>query len=128
MSGPSQKANIEPQIPLLTEGSCSSRHHPFHLPVGILFDERDGKALPHSPCIRCNETMGIDPAAQRLEEHHETIEIIGDVDGQVVIRRQLKRRHVLAFFGKLPPCLVGLEACASSHHCIRKIPRLGQRL
>jgi transposase len=34
--------------------------------------------------------------------------------GQVVIRRQLKRRYVLAFFRKLPPCLIGIEACASS--------------
>jgi transposase len=33
-----------------------------------------------------------------------------DAAGQVVIRRQLKRRHVLAFFQKLPPCLVGIEA------------------
>ena len=39
-----------------------------------------------------------------------------DAGGQVVIRRQLKRRHVLAFFQKLLPCLVGIEACASSHH------------
>ena len=29
---------------------------------------------------------------------------------------QLKRRYVLAFFQKLPPCLVGIEACASAHH------------
>ena len=34
-----------------------------------------------------------------------------DAAGQVVIRRQLKRRSVLAFFQKLPPCLVGIEAC-----------------
>ena len=33
--------------------------------------------------------------------------------GQVVIRRQLKRRYILALFQKLPPCLVGIEACAS---------------
>ena len=31
-------------------------------------------------------------------------------------RRQLKRRYVLAFFQELRPCLVGIEACASSHH------------
>jgi transposase len=36
-----------------------------------------------------------------------------DAAGQVVIRRQLKRRHVLAFFQKLPSCLVDIEACAS---------------
>jgi transposase len=38
-----------------------------------------------------------------------------NANGLVVVRRQLKRRHVLAFFEKLPPCLVGIEACASSH-------------
>jgi transposase len=37
----------------------------------------------------------------------------------VVIRRQSKRRYVLAFFQKLPPCLIGIEACASSHHWSR---------
>ena len=34
--------------------------------------------------------------------------------GSVVIRRQLKRRYVVAFFKKLPPCLIGIEACATS--------------
>jgi transposase len=37
-----------------------------------------------------------------------------------VMRRQLKRRYVLKFFEKLPPCLVGIEACASSHHWSRE--------
>ncbi len=48
-----------------------------------------------------------------------------DGSGQVVIRRQLKRRSVLAFFQKLPPCLVGIEACASSHHWSRELQALG---
>ena len=48
-----------------------------------------------------------------------------DADGQVVIRRQLKRRYVLAFFEKLPACLVGIEACASSHHWSRELKALG---
>jgi transposase len=43
----------------------------------------------------------------------------------VVIRRQLKRRYVLAFFQKLPSCLVGIEACASSHHWSRELQALG---
>jgi transposase len=43
----------------------------------------------------------------------------------VVIRRQLKRRFVLAYFQKLPPCLVGIEACASSHHWSRELQALG---
>src|ERR1700743_3103508 len=48
-----------------------------------------------------------------------------DADGQVLIRRQLKRRYVLAFFEKLSPCLVGIEACASSHHLSRELQALG---
>ena len=37
----------------------------------------------------------------------------------------MKRRYVLAFFEKLPPCLVGIEACASSHHWSRELQALG---
>ena len=48
-----------------------------------------------------------------------------DVAGNVLIRRQLKRRYVLAFFQKLSPCLVGIEACATSHHWSRKLKALG---
>ena len=48
-----------------------------------------------------------------------------DSTGHVVIRRQLKRRAVLAFFQKLLPCLVGIEACASSHHWSRELQALG---
>src|SRR6476659_399624 len=51
-----------------------------------------------------------------------------DVTGQVVIRRQLKRRYVLAFFQKLSPCLVGIEACASSHHWSRELQALGHKV
>jgi transposase len=43
----------------------------------------------------------------------------------VVIRRQLKRRYVLAFFQKLPLCVVGIEACATSHHWSRALKALG---
>ena len=42
-----------------------------------------------------------------------------DAAGQVVIRGQLKRRYLLAFFQKLPLCLIGIEACASSHYSRR---------
>jgi transposase len=44
-----------------------------------------------------------------------------DTEGKVIVRRQLKRCYVLAFFQKLPPCLVGIEACASSHHWSREL-------
>ena len=51
-----------------------------------------------------------------------------DADGQVVIRRRLKRHYVLAFFAKMPPCLIGMEACATSHHWSRELQALGHRV
>jgi hypothetical protein len=48
-----------------------------------------------------------------------------DADGDVVFCRQLKWRYVLTFFEKLPPCLVGIEACASSHYWSRELQALG---
>jgi transposase len=64
-------------------------------------------------------TIGLDIAKSVFQVHGV------DAEGQVVIRRQLKRRFVLAYFQKLPPCLVGIEACASSHHWSRELQALG---
>jgi transposase len=64
-------------------------------------------------------TIGLDIAKSVFQVHGM------DANGLVVIRRQLKRRYVLAFFEKLPPCLVGIEACASSHHWSRELQALG---
>jgi transposase len=64
-------------------------------------------------------TIGLDIAKSVFQVHGV------DTGGQVVIRRQLKRRSVLTFFQKLPPCLVGIEACASSHHWSRELKELG---
>ena len=50
-----------------------------------------------------------------------------DAAGQVVMRLQLKRRFVLSFFEKLSPCLVGIEACASSRYWSRELQRRGIR-
>jgi transposase len=64
-------------------------------------------------------TIGLDIAKSVFQVHGV------DAEGKVVVRRQLKRRYVLAFFRKLPPCLVGIEACASSHHWSRALQELG---
>ncbi len=48
----------EPRIQRLFDGLKAEGHHPFHLPVGVLLDEVDGKPGPHSPCIRCNAFDG----------------------------------------------------------------------
>jgi hypothetical protein len=58
-------------------------------------------------------TIGLDIAKSVFQVHGV------DAAGQVLIRRQLKRRAVLALFQKLPVCLVGTEACASSHYWSR---------
>jgi transposase len=64
-------------------------------------------------------TIGLDIAKSVFQVHGV------NAHGNVVMRRQLKRRHVLAFFEKLPPCLVGIEACASSHYWSRELQKLG---
>jgi transposase len=67
-------------------------------------------------------TIGLDIAKSVFQVHGV------DAAGQVVVRRQLKRRYVLAFFEKLPPCLIGVEACASSHHWSRELRALGHKV
>ena len=57
-------------------------------------------------------TVGVDLAKNVFQVH-----AIG-ADGQVLVRRQLRRGEVLKFFSSLPPCLVGMEACASAHHWV----------
>jgi transposase len=64
-------------------------------------------------------TIGLDIAKSVFQVHGI------DAEGNVVLRRQLKRRYVLAFFEKPPPCRVGIEACASSHHWSCELQALG---
>jgi Transposase and inactivated derivatives len=64
-------------------------------------------------------TVGLDIAKSVFQVHGI------DAAGTVIIRRQLKRRSVLGFFAKLPPCLVGIEACATSHHWSRELKAMG---
>src|ERR1700684_4516912 len=64
-------------------------------------------------------TLGLDIAKSVFQVHGV------DASGNFITRRQLKRRYVLAFFEKLTPCLIGIEACASSHHWSRELQTLG---
>src|SRR5215471_600771 len=80
--------------------------------------------VARTPTIRRSQmqtitTVGLDIAKSVFQVH------CVDGAGHVVIRRQLKRRYVLAFFQKLPPCLIGIEACASSHYWSRELQPLG---
>jgi transposase len=64
-------------------------------------------------------TIGLDLAKHWFQVHGV------DATGQVVVRRRLRRSEVLAFFRTLPPCLVGMEACATAHHWARELAALG---
>ncbi len=67
-------------------------------------------------------TIGVDLAKNVFQVHGV------DAEGAVVVRRQLRRRQVLAFFKKLSPCLVGMEACATAHYWAREIAALGHEV
>ena len=67
-------------------------------------------------------TIGLDLAKSVFQLHGI------DTDGSVVLRRQLRRTQVLAFFSRLPPCLIGMEACGGAHHRARELMRLGHEV
>ena len=64
-------------------------------------------------------TVGIDLAKNVFQIHGV------DERGKAVLRKQLRRRQLAEFFVNLPPCLIGMEACASAHHWGRTLERLG---
>jgi transposase len=67
-------------------------------------------------------TIGLDIAKSVFQVHGV------DATGAVVIRRQVRRAHVVKFFAALPPCLVGIEACATAHHWARELEAVGHRV
>jgi transposase len=64
-------------------------------------------------------TIGLDLAKSVFQVHAI------DEAGKVMLRKLLRRSQVLAFFARVPPCLVGLEACATAHHWTRELIALG---
>ena len=67
-------------------------------------------------------TVGLD-LAKRIFQVHAV-----DASGAVVVRKALRRSQVLPFFTKLPPCLIGMEACGTSHHWARELTALGHEV
>ncbi len=67
-------------------------------------------------------TIGVDLAKNVFQVHGV------DAAGGVVFRRQLRRGQMLPFFKKQRPCLVGMEACATSHHWGRELRALGHQV
>ncbi|WP_394754252.1 IS110 family transposase [Crenothrix sp.] len=64
-------------------------------------------------------TIGLDIAKNVFQIHGV------DTNGKTVLRKQVKRNDVLAFFANLLPCLIGLEACGGSHYWARELIKLG---
>jgi transposase len=64
-------------------------------------------------------TIGLDIAKNVFQVHGI------DVAERVVVRKQLRRRQLVEFFKALPPCLVGMEACATAHYWARELMKLG---
>ncbi|MGH8525791.1 MAG: IS110 family transposase [Gammaproteobacteria bacterium] len=64
-------------------------------------------------------TIGFDVAKLVFQVHG------ADRDGRPLVRKQLKRKDVRNYFAKLPPCLVGIEACASAHYWARELQSFG---
>lgn len=67
-------------------------------------------------------TIGLDLAKSVFQVHGV------DAAGKTVVRKALRRAQVLTFFSKLPPCLVGIEACGTSHHWARELIKLGHEV
>ena len=63
--------------------------------------------------------IGIDLAKQVFQIHGV------DRHGEVVVRKQLRRSQMLAYFKKLPPTLIGMEACGGSHYWARELCKMG---
>ena len=67
-------------------------------------------------------TIGLDIAKNVFQVHGI------DAAEKVVIRKQLRRGQVMKFFAALPPCLVGMEACATAHYWARELTKLGHEV
>jgi transposase len=67
-------------------------------------------------------TIGLDIAKNVFQVHGI------DTTEKVVVRKQLRRGQVMKFFAALPPCLVGMEACATAHYWARELTKLGHEV
>lgn len=67
-------------------------------------------------------TVGLDLAKSVFQVHG------ADQDGRPIVRKKLRRAQVIPFFADLPPCLIGMEACASGHYWARELQSLGHEV
>jgi transposase len=68
------------------------------------------------------KTIGLDLARSVFQVHG-----VGE-DGRTILVKKLHRKQMLAFFSKLTPCVVGVEACATAHHWARALSAMGHEV
>jgi transposase len=84
---------------------------------GVIHSEEE-TSMPHpTPAV-----VGLDIAKNVFQVHG------ADAMGHRVLRRRLRRGEVAVFFARLPPCLVGIEACPGAHHWARELQALGHEV
>src|SRR5215471_5042303 len=89
-----------------------------HLSAKLLSDRNSSEWEPSMGEVT---TIGLDLAKHVFQVHGV------DAEGATVLRKQLRRAQVLAFFSRLPRCVVGLEACATAHYWARELGGISKR-
>ena len=87
-----------------------------HQCAKLVFSENHQEREPSMSEIT---TVGLDLAKHVFQVHGI------DAEGTTILRRRLRRYQVLAFFSRLPRCVVGMEACATAHYWARELAALG---
>src|SRR5579871_215915 len=83
---------------------------------------RVGQPTEQGPSMKEVSIIGLDIAKKVFQVHGV------DAAGTIVVRKTLRRSQLLAWFTKLPRCLVGLEACATAHYWARELSQLGHEV
>ena len=91
-----------------------------HLSARMVVDRRS--PANREPSMSEITTIGLDLAKHVFQVHGV------DAAGRRLLRKQLRRSQVLAFFSRLPRCLVGMEACATAHYWARELSALGHEV
>ena len=82
---------------------------------GAAGDARHPAVTLEAPCAKIKSAI-----AKTVFQIHAV-----DADGATVIRKRLRRAEVLSFVSGLEPCLIGMEACATSHYWARELAKFG---
>src|SRR5436853_1384527 len=90
-----------------------------HLSAKLLSDRISSEWEPSMGEVT---TIGLDLAKHVFQVHGV------DASGATVLRKQLRRSQVVAFFAGLPRCLIGLEACATAHYWARELQAIGHEV